>query len=252
MVKNNHSESNRIRLDELFRAESRKSDCITMAGVMDYAHLIASIENVIVVVSDLTARISHIIKGSFASRLDLGDYSQENSIWENRILSLMSPEEQEMKYLAELRFFNYLRRLPKSRKPDYYLMSKLRFRFADGEIHDVLHRLYYIFDGKNESVRYAVCTYGPLPFDLPGKSYAVDSITGVTEDLTAADSDMILSKRERQVLSLIDTGMKSAEIARQLNISIHTVCRHRQEIIIKLQVKNTHEACRVAKNLRII
>ena len=51
---------------------------------------------------------------------------------------------------------------------------------------------------------------------------------------------------------MIDTGLKSAEIAAQLNISIHTVSRHRQEIIGKLQVKNTHEACRIAKSMGLL
>ena len=37
-----------------------------------------------------------------------------------------------------------------------------------------------------------------------------------------------------------------------LSISIHTVSRHRQEILGKLQVKNSIEACRLAKNLRLL
>lgn len=191
----------------------------------------------------------HIIAGGFARNLDIGDYEQENSIWESKILSLMSQEEQEEKYIAELRFFHYLRHLPKSKRADYYLMSKLRFCFADGGIHDVLHRMYYIFDDNGEDLRYAICIYGPLPFDFKGKSFAVNSVRGIKEELTASGNDSILSRRERQILAMIDTGMKSAEIAGQLNISIHTVSRHRQEIIGKLQVKNTHEACRLAKSM---
>lgn len=58
--------------------------------------------------------------------------------------------------------------------------------------------------------------------------------------------------RERQILAMIDKGMKSGEIAAQLHISIHTVSCHRQEIIGKLQVKNTHEACRIAKSMGLL
>jgi len=46
--------------------------------------------------------------------------------------------------------------------------------------------------------------------------------------------------------------MKSAEIAAQLNISIHTITRHRQEIIGKLQVKNAQEACRRPKSMDLL
>ena len=195
---------------------------------------------------------SHIFAGGFARNLDIGEYQQENSIWESRILSLMSTEEQEEKYIAELRFFHYLRHLPKSKRTDYYLMSKLRFRYTDGDNHDVLHRMYYLYDENYENLRFAICFYGPLPFDFKGKSFAVNSVTGIKEELTASRNNSILSRRESQILTMIDTGMRSAEIADLLNISVHTVSRHRQDIIEKLQVKNTHEACRLAKSMELI
>lgn len=252
MVRNNHSNDNRRKLDKLFDSNLTSPTPHTLSKVLTYAQFLADIENVLVVVSDIANARSHIIAGSFAQNLDLGNYKQENSIWESRILALMSPEEQEEKYLAELRFFHFLRHLPKHRKAHYYLLSKLRFRFADGHLHDVLHRMFYIFDEDTDNVRYAICIYGTLPFDFVGKSHAVNSITGITEDLTAPRNETILSARECQVLSLIDNGMKSADIANRLNLSIHTISRHRQEIIGKLQVKNTHEACRIAKALKLI
>ncbi len=46
--------------------------------------------------------------------------------------------------------------------------------------------------------------------------------------------------------------MMSKEIAAALSISVNTVSRHRQEILGKLQVKNSIEACRVARELRLI
>lgn len=251
MVRNNHSE-NRKTLDRLLRSDNRREGCIPLSDLLAHMRLWARIENVLIVISDMAEGKSHIIAGGFARNLDIGDYQHENSIWENRILSLMSPEEQEEKYIAELRFFHYLRHLSKSKKRDYYLMSKLRFRFADGDIHDVLHRMYYIHEENGEELRFAICIYGPLPFDFKGKCFAVNSLTGIKEELTASGNDSILSRRERQVLAMIDTGMKSSEIADQLNISIHTVSRHRQEIIDKLQVKNTHEACRLAKSIGLL
>ena len=112
--------------------------------------------------------------------------------------------------------------------------------------------MYYIFDEEGENLRYAICIYGPLTFDFNGKSFAVNSVSGIKEELTASGNDSILSRRERQILAMVDTGMKSAEIAGELSISIHTVSRHRQEIISKLQVKNTHEACRIAKSMGVL
>ncbi len=94
--------------------------------------------------------------------------------------------------------------------------------------------------------------YGPLPFDFKGKSHVVNTVTGITEELSVENNNSVLGNRERQVLMLIDSGLKSSEIADRLNISIHTVSRHRQEILAKLQVKNSIEACRVAKSMELI
>lgn len=252
MVRNNHFTENRETLDKLFRSENKADGGMPLADTIDNMRFWARVENVLIVISDMAEGKSHIIAGGFARNLDIGEYQHENSIWESKILSLMSPEEQEEKYIAELRFFHFLRHLPKSKKRDYFLISKLRFRFADGNIHDVLHRMYYIYDENGEELRFAICIYGPLPFDFKGKCFAVNSLTGIKEELTASGNDSILSRRERQILAMIDTGMKSAEIAVQLNISIHTVSRHRQEIVGKLQVKNTHEACRLAKSIGLL
>ena len=252
MVRNNHFDSNRKKLDGLLRSDTNSTDPQTLQRLRNYAEMMAQIEKVIVVVSDLTSGKSHIAAGAFARSLGLSDYQHEDSIWESRILSLMSAEEQEAKYIAELSFYHFVKHQPKNRKGDYHLLSKLRFRFGDGSLHDVLHRMHYIHDESKNIVRYAVCIYGPLSFDFNGRSQIVNSITGLTEEISPSSNDNILSNRERQVLSMIDTGMKSIEIAERLHISIHTVSRHRQEIIGKLQVKNTHEGCRLAKSMKII
>ena len=112
--------------------------------------------------------------------------------------------------------------------------------------------MYYVYDDSDENVVGAICLYGPLTFDFSGKSHAVNSLTGIAEPLTSSANNAVLSKRERQILSLIESGFKSVEIADQLNISKHTVDRHRQEILAKLQVKNSIEACRLAKSMELI
>ena len=71
-------------------------------------------------------------------------------------------------------------------------------------------------------------------------------------ELNKHSGTKILSNREKQVLSLIDKGFTSKEISFTLSISINTVSRHRQEILANLQVKNSIEACRIAKDLKLI
>ena len=57
-------------------------------------------------------------------------------------------------------------------------------------------------------------------------------------------TDVLLTPREREVLALAKEGMFSKEISEKLNISVHTVNRHRQNILEKLQVDNMIEAIR--------
>ena len=119
-----------------------------------------------------------------------------------------------------------------------------------GNYRPVAHRLFYI--PVSNSLWLALCLYNPLPFDIPGKAIVIHSTTGQTWELDDRDDAHILSEREKQVLRLINNGMMSKHIAAALSISINTVSRHRQEILRKLQVRNSIEACRVAKELRMI
>ena len=57
-------------------------------------------------------------------------------------------------------------------------------------------------------------------------------------------TDVLLTPREREILALAKEGMFSKEISEKLYISIHTVNRHRQNILEKLQVDNIIEAIR--------
>lgn len=62
----------------------------------------------------------------------------------------------------------------------------------------------------------------------------------------------VLTQREKEILRLIQQGKPSKQIASQLNISIHTVNRHRQNIIGKLSVGNTVEAIMAATMMRLL
>lgn len=240
------------KLNQLLKSQSFNGDTIDVSQLLDYAKNISQIENVTVVVSDMRCGISRIFPGKFGIVLGVSNYVEENSIWEKAILNLMTEKQREEKYLAELRFFNFLRHVPRHARPDYYLVSKLRMKAATGDTIDVIHRMYYIYADDSETVTHALCLYGRPTFDFIGKNRIVNSFTGVSEELTASGDSSILSRREKQVLTLIDSGKRSYEIADILSISKNTVSRHRQQILAKLQVKNSMEACRIAKTMKII
>lgn len=53
---------------------------------------------------------------------------------------------------------------------------------------------------------------------------------------------MALTRREVEVLKLVNEGMLSKEISDKLSISVHTVNRHRQNILEKIAADNMYEA----------
>ncbi|TKB73455.1 MAG: response regulator transcription factor [Nitrospira sp.] len=55
-----------------------------------------------------------------------------------------------------------------------------------------------------------------------------------------------LTKRERQILQLIWSGLKNKEIGRRLKISVKTVEAHRANMMKKLDVSNTAQLLRTA------
>ena len=242
----------RGRLDSLLRNQAPGHAPDAFGRAVRQAEAVVAMENCIAVVSNLAEGSSRIIAGKFADTVGLTDYVSENSIWERKILSMMTEEEQQRKFIAELRFFHYLRKVVASKRDEYYLSAGLRFCTADGRLIDVAHRMYYVYDPMSAAVAAAICLYVPLTFGRAGKSFVVNSVTGLYEELTHSSDSNVLSSRCRQVLSLIDSGMKSSEIAAALNISVHTVNRHRQAILESLNVKNSYEACRIAKSMSLI
>lgn len=230
---------------------SRKATAIV--DIVDsYAKAVSTIENAIVVVSDLRNNISRIYAGKFAELFGLGDYREENSIWENEILRLMSEKDREEKFLAELRFFHFVKHLFSSQKDKYYLITHLKMTDKDGEPVNVIHKMRYVYEIDGTTIAFAICVYEPDVKNSGQGSEIVNSISGISEPVMSDMNIRILSNREIQILSCVQSGYTSEQIAKLLCISKHTVSRHRQEIIAKLQVRNTHEAIAIAKSLGII
>lgn len=245
--------SNHKRIDSLLRGQVFGGDTDNPDIIYRYAECLSFIEKCTVVVSDLKAGTSRIFHGRFSDILGIKRREEnENSIWEKEILSLMSAEQMEKKYLSELRYFNFLRHIPRGKRGNYHLESHLKMKDNTGKILDILHRMYYSYEKDSDTVRFGICIYELMVFELPSDSVAIDSLSGKWIEITSKTDGDILSVREKQVLSLVEKGFTSQEIATQLYISKNTVSRHRQEILSKMQVKNSTEACLRAKQLHIL
>jgi DNA-binding NarL/FixJ family response regulator len=80
-----------------------------------------------------------------------------------------------------------------------------------------------------------------------GERYLHSSVTGtIVEDSIRWFESGRMSLREREVLSLLASGQAPAQIARALDISIHTVRRHIANLSAKLGVRGTNALTRYA------
>jgi DNA-binding NarL/FixJ family response regulator len=60
------------------------------------------------------------------------------------------------------------------------------------------------------------------------------------------EEEIVLTRREQEVLSLVADGATDKEIAEALTLSVHTVKSHMRNILAKLHLSHRHEAARFA------
>lgn len=216
------------------------------------AAMYAMVENALVVLSDMKEDKSYIYYGGLSEALGIESRdSQIPSIWERDILRHIHPEDLERKQVEELRFYHFVKNLPKTVRKQYYLSSEIRMCDASGLYHNVLHRMFYLDYDANGSSRFTLCLYVASVADVR-KHLIVNTVTGKNIDVDKQDCDNLLTSREKEILKLIDNGLMSKSIADKLSISLNTVNRHRQNILEKLQAHNSIEACQIARKLNLL
>lgn len=212
------------------------------------ASMYSQIENVISVLSDMQANKSYVYTSK--SALELGLHFIENpaiidSIWEEEILKKIHPDDKLKKYIHELRFFKLMDSLKPEDRINYNVVSRIRMKDKNDEYRFVQHRMFYTYSTYNNKLRFALCLYS-IALDqsilLPSDFLIINSTKGevVVED--KLNYKNILSQRELEVLKFVGEGFTSKEIADFLFISVNTVSRHRQNILEKLNVKNSIKA----------
>ena len=210
-------------------------------------------ENFIAVLSNLRTGKSHIFFGKSCKILGLGKSNTiqtVDSVWEEEIYNRIHPDDWKKRCLQELTFF---RKVSSSHSKDifsWYLENTIRMCDKEGEHHYWKHRIFYFSGDGQQGISYSLCLYNLTSEDSEA-AYLINTMTG-EKKILLTDENQLLSAREKIILQMIQNGKSSKMIAEKLGISKHTVDRHRQNIIAKLQVNNTTEACHKAKRLGLI
>ena len=193
----------------------------------------------IAVVSDFQNNECHIYSGRFGQTImDFPEYMVDHtSAFENTVFSHANEEELIQRHILELRFFNFIKELPINEKTNFSASCIISFyRTGSNETIKILHTTrYFSCHNKQDSI-------------------IVNLVTGETvrRNVYEACDRKILSRRQLEILSLIAKGVPSKQIADNLNISVYTVNRHRQDILASLKVANTAAAVEIALRMNLI
>jgi len=249
------------KIEDQFAQETFDSKDIRISKLNETIQTIKAFVNIdqsVAVLSDLAENKSHIIVGSFGRYLGMkeSEHIIIDSIWEKEIYNRIHPDDIFERHLLELEFFNFLKQLPPNDRLNYHTSCQIRATNQQQNYQYISHRTQYVKNSSKNGLWLAVCLYNYSFEDAPANNIngkINNSKTGESFDVTTYNNcTELLSPREKQVLILVRDGLLSKEIAEKLHISINTINRHRQNILLKLQVNNSLEAVRIAIRLKII
>ena len=161
------------------------------------------------------------------------------------IEKLVHPDDWEVVRRIDKKVWEFLNTLPEEEKLTYKYIYELRV-LERGKYVRMIYQMRILAFKEDNFLGMGIIDLAPeqsantsVRFQI--KNCLTDEIVPFAIESAA---DTLLTPREREVLALAKEGMFSKEISEKLNISIHTVNRHRQNILEKLQVDNMIEAIR--------
>nr|WP_311460680.1 LuxR C-terminal-related transcriptional regulator [uncultured Capnocytophaga sp.] len=166
-----------------------------------------------------------------------------NAPQELNIEKLVHPDDWEVVRRIDKKVWEFLNTLPEEEKLAYKYIYELRI-LERGKYVRMIYQMRILAFKEDNFLAMGIIDIAPeqsantsVRFQI--KNCLTDEIVPFAIESAA---DTLLTPREREVLALAKEGMFSKEISEKLNISIHTVNRHRQNILEKLQVDNMIEA----------
>ncbi|MBD8347069.1 response regulator transcription factor [Dysgonomonas sp. HGC4] len=249
-------------LEEAFAIQHFDKSLFNEQALMDCRKLIQSlteINNGCAVLTDMADNKSYFSIGTFGGFLGLSqeDISKEviESLDEDCIYQHIHPEDLVEKRMLELHFFQFLCKLPINERLKYRSNCRIRMTNQKGEYCYITNQTHILRNSPCGNMWLALCLYDLSPNQNPLTgidSQITNNETGEVIAVSLSEAKRsILSTREKEILQLIKKGYLSKEISKNLNITINTVNRHRQNILQKLNVNNSLEAVHSAEAMKL-
>ncbi|MCF6402951.1 LuxR C-terminal-related transcriptional regulator [Chitinophaga filiformis] len=245
-------------LNDIFNQDfaSELDPKMSLQKYMHVAFIFSVLQNSTAVLTDFKSRRNYTYHGALSAHLGIGEKmtsEMSDSVWEERILKCIHPDDLRSKQTMELQLFHYIKNKPQEERLNYYLVMRIRV-MAKNKVYVPLE-LKIFYASSVDSIQLVLYIYSftsPNNGDQTTPYTIINSSNGETLSGTDLRLKKILTKREIEVLKEIAKGSASKEISEKLYISKNTVDRHRQNIIEKLRVKNSTEACHAATLMGII
>jgi len=219
-----------------------------------YIEFLSQVNNSCVFVSLLHVKYL-FISPNFKNILRLS-FDEEMNLENDLLEECLHPEDLPILIDLQKRTFDYVFKLPHEEQCDYKHIFEFRILGVSGEYIRVICQYQMLETGEFEKPLLLLGVVDISPdqdLKAPIKFRLVNFKTGDIVNIPVLDNPNIsLTKREKEVLKMVNEGMMSKEISDKLFISIHTVNRHRQNILEKMNVENLSEAISYARKLGLL
>ncbi|MDU1890401.1 MAG: LuxR C-terminal-related transcriptional regulator [Dysgonomonas sp.] len=187
----------------------------------------------------------------FGYKLEELESSHDSDFLERRI----HPDDLQILGSMQIRLLNYICSLPEDEQKSYKHIFEFRVLGKNNEYIRIISQ-HQILDTspKGNPILLGVVDISPDQTKDTGIRFTLMNFkTGEIIPFDINDNtENNLTKREMEILKLINDGMYSKEISGKLFISIHTVNRHRQNILEKMNVNNVQEAINYTRRLGLL
>lgn len=251
-------ELNNIYSSQHLDREQLPASAVEMAKSM--ADTVVRVSDGCAVITDAACDRCHIYPGGFGMLMGFADSPhlciETGSSDEDEIYLRIHPEDLVEKRMLEYEFFKTVNDLFPEDKLHYKAACRLRMKDNKGEYRLVENSTQILHLSPAGKIWLILCCYNlssAATFDRGIMPCIVNNHTGEVIRLTFdTKRQHVLTEREKEILRLIQEGKPSKQIAALLDISVHTVNRHRQNIIEKLSVGNSIEAVTAANAMKLL
>lgn len=253
----------RKELNEIYESQHLDSETLDPQKVVNVcrkAQTLAAVGGGCTVITDASCDRCFIFTGALGPLMGFSEKPEDtltmDSSDEDTIYLRMHPEDLADKRMLEYELFKLADRMAPAGKTSVRATCTIRMKDRDGNYRLIDNITQVIGLSPAGKIWLILCCYNISTGIVQSdgiSAHIVNTATGnVTEVRLGEKRRQILTTREKEVLSLIRKGLPSKQIADRLDISIHTVNRHRQNIIEKLSVGNSIEAVTAALAMKLL